>query len=79
MNSPDFNIPQDKLDSMLKTASQKLGTTPEKLKKELQSGNFDALKSNPMLSSVLNNPEKMNQLLKNPQLQEILKRLNGNG
>lgn len=79
MNNYDFNVSSDKLDSMLKTASQKLGTSPEKLRKELESGNFDALKANPMLSSILNDPNKLQQILKNPQLQAMLKNLNGKG
>ena len=62
MNNYDFNVSSDKLDSMLKTASQKLGTSPEKLRKELESGNFDALKANPMLSSILNDPNKLQQI-----------------
>ena len=77
MNNSNLNIPQDKLDGMLNIAAQKLGTSPQKLKQQLQSGNFDALKGNAALNTVLNDPKKMQQMLQNPQIQNLLRNLNG--
>lgn len=76
MDNSNFNISQNKLDSMLKTASEKLGTSPDKLKNQLKQGNFDALKSNPNLNAILNNPEKLRQILQSEQIQNILRNLN---
>lgn len=69
----NFNIPQDKLNQMLQMASQKLGTTPQELQRQLQNGNFDALKGNPMVNSVLKDPQKLQQMLSNPQIQQLLR------
>ncbi len=77
MDNSNLNIPQDKLDGMLRLASQKLGTSPQQLKQQLQNGNFDALKGNAALNSILNDPKKMQQMLQNPQIQSLLRNLNG--
>lgn len=69
----NFQIPQERLNQMLQMASQKLGTTPEELQRQLQNGNFDALKGNPMVNSVLKDPKKLQQMLNNPQIQQMLR------
>ena len=76
MNNQNFNISQDKLNDMLSIAAKKLGTSPDKLKNQLQSGNLDALKSNKNLMSILNDSSRVNEILNNPQVQSILKNSN---
>lgn len=56
------------MEKMIEAASKKLGTSPEKLKSALDSGNTDEVMSN--LSS--GDREKLNALLKNPMLREKL-------
>ncbi|MFT3952863.1 MAG: hypothetical protein QM689_13165 [Oscillospiraceae bacterium] len=76
-----LKLSQKSLDSLMKIASQKLGTSPEELKKQLESGNFDkALASMPKdegekLLAALSNPKIAEKLLSTPQAQEIFKQI----
>ncbi len=60
----------DQLQALLKFAAGKLGTTPDQLQKTVQSANIDAL---------VNDPQKLEQLLKSPKAQALLRELGGNG
>ena len=60
----------EQLQALLNFAAGQLGTTPEQLQKTVQSTDMGAL---------LNDPQKLEQLLKSPKAQAILRELGGNG
>ena len=80
MNSMN-NIDSKKMAALLAMASKKLGTTPDALKSQLESGKFDkALSSLPKghqekLKRALSDKNSAQQLLSDPRAQEIYKKL----
>lgn len=75
------NIDPKKMSALLAIASKKLGTSPEALKAQLESGSFDkALGNLPQakqnkLRQALSDPKSAEMLLSTPQAQEIYKKL----
>lgn len=75
----------DKQQEMLRMLSKKLGQSPEQIRESAASGNIEGLlgKMNPKerekAASLLNDPEATKKLLENPQVQALIKKLNGNG
>lgn len=75
------NIDSKKMAALLSIASKKLGTSPDALKAQLESGSFDkALGNLPQgqqskLKQALSNPKTAEKLLSTPQAQEIYKKL----
>ncbi len=73
----------DELENLLKIAAQRLGTTPNALKNEAQSGDLSKLLGNvsandmEKLQQVLNDKEAANKLLSTPQAQALLQKLMG--
>lgn len=69
------------MDKLLSAASEKLGTTPEKLKEALEKGNMNEAVANmseqdkARLNSLLKNKELMEKLMNSKQAQEIKKNL----
>ena len=69
----------------LNILSQKLGHSPESLKKSAQSGDMTTLLSSlsphqrEMVSSILGDPEKTKKLMENPGVQSIIKKFSQNG
>ena len=69
----------------LNILSQKLGHSPESLKKSAQSGDMATLLSSlspqqrEMVSSILGDPEKTKKLMENPGVQSIIKKFSQNG
>lgn len=69
------------LNALLSVASQKLGTSPETLKKQLESGVFDQAMSgmsktdSEKLTKALSDPKIAQKILSTPQAQEIYKKL----
>lgn len=67
------------LNNLLKIASQRLGTTPEELKKAAENGTMGNIVGNnhesEMISKVLSDPEAAKKLLSSPQAQKLLKML----
>lgn len=79
----NLNQPNPKaLKALLDIASQKLGTTPETLQRQLQVGTFEkALSAMPgseaqKLRQALSNPKTAEKILSTPQAQAIYKKLN---
>ncbi len=65
---------------LLTALSQQLNCDPNQLRQMLQSGNFaSALKGNDaqQLQSLLRNPKQLKQLMNSPDMQELLRRLQG--
>ena len=72
---------EKQLEQLLSLASKKLGTTPQKLKTQLQDGTFekalgDMNSTDSMrLKQALSNPKVAEKILSTPQAQEIYKKL----
>lgn len=75
-----MEVIMNNIEKMLETVSQKLGTTPENLRKSLEKGDLKSAISNmppkdaQKLNMILNNKKLMEQFAKSPQAQEILKK-----
>lgn len=73
----------ENLQNLINTASQRLGTSPDKLKKASQQGNVQDLLSGlsndqaKKVQQVLNDKEASQKLLNSPQAQALLKKLMG--
>ncbi len=76
-----MKINKNQYSGLLNLASKKLGTTPEMLQKQLESGKFDKALAdmNPTdskrLKEALSNPKVAEKILSTPQAQEIYKKL----
>ena len=72
---------QKKMSALLGIASKKLGTSPEALKAQLESGSFDKALGNlpkmqqAKLRQALSDPKTAEKMLSTPQAQEIYKKL----
>lgn len=79
-----MNMNQKQLDALLKIAGKKLGTTPENLKSQLESGKFDNAISgmtpqqNALFKQALSDRQLAEKILSSPQAQEIYKKLSNN-
>lgn len=79
----NLNLSQSQLDNLMKLASQKMGTDPDKLKQQMQSGDMSALLGNlnsdqkAQINSLMNNPQAIQQFISNPKVQSLLKNLMG--
>lgn len=73
----------ENLQNLINTASQRLGTTPEDLKKASQQGNVQNLLNQldgeqaKKVQQILNDKEASQKLLNSPQAQALLKKLMG--
>ncbi len=69
----------NQLESLLKLAATRLGTTPEHLKQAAESGEMSKIigngKESEMISKVLSDPNAANKLLSSPQAMQLLKML----
>ena len=78
-----MNINPQNLDMLLKVVSSKLGTSPENLKQQLESGKFDSALTGMNSSDaakfqqVLQNPQLMEKFMTAPQAQALYKKLSG--
>lgn len=67
------------MEKLFESASQKLGTTPEKLKEALEKGDINQAVQNmseedkQRLNSLLNNKQLMEKLMKSKKAEEIIK------
>ena len=58
MTLDQLNIKPDQLDQLLHMAAKKLGTTPETLRAQIESGQFDSLLQSPQAQTFLKNLAK---------------------
>ena len=74
---------QDKLQNLLKTAAQRLGTQPEQLKQQAENGTLQKLLGQlstddaAKLQQVLSDKDAANRLLSTPQAKMLLKKFMG--
>lgn len=79
----NFNIPEDKLSSLLQMAGKKLGRDPQQLRADLESGKLDNVMKGMdagaagKLNNLLQNPKAMETLLQNDKIRGMLGGLMG--
>ncbi len=77
------NMDNSKLESLLKITAQRLGSTPEALKKAAQDGTLSQMLGNASpgdsvaMQKVLSDPDAAKKLLATPQAQKLLQMLQG--
>ena len=79
------NIKADpqKLDQLIGAVSSKLGVPKENLRRDLETGKFDAALKNmkpaeaAAFNQVLNNPKMLEKFMTTPQVQALYKKLQG--
>ena len=65
-----------KMSALLKIAAEKLGTTPENLSSAAKSGDMGKLlkeNESQKVNEVINNPEKLRELLKSEEAKKLMK------
>ena len=70
------NLPPDKLDKILRMAEKKLGKSKTELQQDLSAGSLKNI-SGGQAEYYLNNPDKLDALIKSPKAQKMLKDLLG--
>lgn len=79
----NFNLSQNQMDMLLAMASKKMGTDPEKLKQQMQSGQMDGILNGlspaqqNQISALINNPAAIEQFVANPKVQQLLRGMMG--
>lgn len=79
----NLNIPDDKMDALLKLAGQKLGKNPNDIKNQLENGNLEQVISGldpgvqNKINALANNPNALDALMKNNGVQNLLSGLMG--
>lgn len=74
----NLNLPPEKMDILLKMASQKLGRDPSELKAQLENGNVNQAignldpKMQGQISALLNNPQALEVMLQNEKLRNLI-------
>ncbi|MDE5771785.1 MAG: hypothetical protein K2I06_09200 [Ruminococcus sp.] len=77
------NIDPKKINGLLEAVSKKIGVSPDKLKKELESGKFDsaisAMNKNDAakFQQAVNNPKLVEKMMSTPQAKALYKKLSG--
>lgn len=78
-----MNNKEKEIQELLNTLSQKLGKSPDTVKRNAQNGNIDSLidgmdkKQADKIRSILNDEEKTKQFMNNPQVKALMKKLTG--
>lgn len=72
----------NQFEAMLKMTADKLGTTPDEIKRAAERGDISSIIENSgenteQLKKVLSDPEKAKKMLSSPEVQEFMDRLNG--
>lgn len=76
-------INNSEINSLLNGLSERLNTTPEQLRANLEKGNLDSVVSKmssgqaKRLQKILDNPQQSEKILNSPQAQAIIKKLMG--
>ncbi|MGN0476997.1 MAG: hypothetical protein ACI4HM_06625 [Ruminococcus sp.] len=76
-------INNSEINNLLNGLSERLNTTPDQLKANLEKGNLDSVVSKmssgqaKRLQKILDNPEQSEKILNSPQAQAIIKKLMG--
>ncbi len=79
----NLNLSDLKKNALLQMAGKQLGTDPNKLREQLETGNVSDIvdgldaQQREKLNGFLNNPKALQALLGNTQVQDLLKNLSG--
>lgn len=77
------SLPDDKLNGLLSAASARLGTSPQALQEQLQSGKVEKLlgrltpQQAQMFSDIISDPKRLEATLASPQVTAMLKKVLG--
>lgn len=80
----NFNLSEDKLNTLLSIAGKKLGKDPDQLKQQLESGQLDNVlgsmdqKNAGKINTLLQNPKAIETMLQNEGVRNMLNGLLGN-
>ena len=72
------NLPPERLNSLLGMAGKQLGKDPQKLRAQIEGGQLNQVLSGldpqktAQINQILNNPQKLEQLLNSPQVKSLL-------
>ena len=78
-----FNFSQNQMDALLQMAGRKMGSSPDQLRQQMQTGQVDALLSGlpeekqAQVQQLLHNPEAIEKFIQNPQVQQLIRGLMG--
>lgn len=79
----NFNLSQSQMDALMNMAGKKMGTDPQKLKEQMQSGQMDGVlkglspNQQAQINNLMNNPAAIEQFMSNPKVQQLLRGLMG--
>lgn len=79
--SQPFQFSQAQMDILLQMAGKRMGTDPNKLKEQMQSGQTDAIlgalpkDKQAQIASLMQNPQAVEQLMQNPKVQQLIQGL----
>ncbi len=74
------NFSKNQINQILKMAGEKMGKTPDNLKKDVQQGNIEKALNNlnptqaEKIKQILNNPVLANQMLNTPQARSLIEK-----
>lgn len=77
----NHNLTEEQLQALVQFASKKLGTTPEKLAKTVQQGDFSSIASKMQpgeaarLNAIASDKSKAEQLVNSPEAQKLIQQL----
>lgn len=63
-----MNISEEKMKKLISMASKSMGISEDEFKENLKNKNFN----NPMINDILNNPQKANAMLQQPNIKKML-------
>lgn len=78
-----MNMNQKTMDALLDMVSKKMGTSPEKLKQGIQSGNMNQLTQGmsaeeaAKFKQILSNKELAQKIASSPEAQDLMKKMSG--
>lgn len=75
---PKEQYSEDKINELLDLAAQKIGASPQELKRRLQNGSASdiaGVSGNEQVKKALSNPELAKKILDTPQAKSLLKRM----
>ena len=81
----NMNFSSDQINSLLNVAASRLGTSPEKLRSQLESGSLEDVinglnsSGGSKLSQLLSNPKAVESLLNSPQARQLIGQILGSG
>lgn len=79
----NFNLNPSQVDLLLNLAGQRMGTDPQKLKAQMESGQMDSIlkglspTQQAQINNLMSSPAAIEQFMTNPKVQQLIKGLMG--